>query len=153
MSLFSSNTTAIDIVENFVPVLGADLHYLEAGLGSMLILLHGIGGNAWSWSEAIAALAERYYVIALDRIGFGDSDKPFLNYRINTLVDFLLEFYRVLNLERTILFGHDLGGSIAAALAIDRPELVERLVSIDTNPFRTTKSSRVKAFYRPATRQ
>ena len=61
MPLFSSNTTAVDIVENFVPVLGADLHYLEAGSGSMLILLHGIGGNAWSWSDAIASLAEHYY--------------------------------------------------------------------------------------------
>ena len=51
----------------------AELHYLEVESGSILILLHGLGGNAWEWSDAIASLAEHYYVIAPDLIGFGGS--------------------------------------------------------------------------------
>ena len=153
MSLFFPDPTEVEIVDNFVSVLGADLHYLEAGSGSRLILLHGASGNAWSWSKTIASLAKHYYVIAPDHIGFGESDKPLLNYRIDTLVDFLREFYRVLDLKQSILVGHDLGGWIAAALALDCPELVERLVLIDTNPFNTPEDERVKAFHRPVTRK
>ena len=81
MFFFPNQTVDIDIVENSVLVYGAELHYLEAGEGSILILLHGLGGNAWEWSNAIALLTEYFYVIALDQIGFGDSDKPFLDSR------------------------------------------------------------------------
>ena len=105
MFFFPSQMANTDIVDNSVLVYGAELHYLEAGKGSMLILLHGLGGNAWEWSSAIASLAEDFYVIALDQIGFGDSEKPFLNYRINTLVDFLHGFYQVLGINKASLIG------------------------------------------------
>ncbi len=153
MFFFPSQMANTDIVDNSVLVYGAELHYLEAGKGSMLILLHGLGGNAWEWSSAIASLAEDFYVIALDQIGFGDSEKPFLNYRINTLVDFLHGFYQVLGINKASLIGHALGGWTAAALALKYPELVENLVLVGTNPFNTAQQKRLKSFSCPATCQ
>ncbi|MDJ0571053.1 MAG: alpha/beta hydrolase [Pleurocapsa sp. MO_192.B19] len=153
MFFFPSQTVELDIVDNSVLVYGAELHYLEAGKGSMLILLHGLGGNAWEWSSAIASLAEDFYVIALDQIGFGDSEKPFLNYRINTLVDFLHGFYRVLGINKASLIGHDLGGWTAATLALKYPDLIENLVLVATNPFNTANQKGLKTFSRPATCQ
>lgn len=151
--MFYSPTTATDIIDNSVEVYGAELHYLEAGQGSMLILLHGLGGNAWEWNQTILSLAKSFYVIALDQIGFGDSDKPFLNYRINTFVDFLYGFYRGLGIRKASIIGHDIGGWIAAALALKHPDLVERLVLVGTNPFNTLKQKRIKKDYNPVTCQ
>ena len=52
------------------------LHYLEAGRGQPVILLHGTGGEGARWMPTIRALAPEFRVIAPDQIGFGQSDKP-----------------------------------------------------------------------------
>ena len=150
---FPNQTVDIDIVENSVLVYGAELHYLEAGKGSILILLHGLGGNAWEWSNVISSLAECFYVIAIDQIGFGDSDKPFLDYQIDTLVDFLHQFYSVLGIDRASLVGHDIGGWTAAALALKYPELVDNLILVATNPFATKNRRKYKFFSHSTTCQ
>ena len=152
MFFLPNQTTSTNIVDNSVLTYGAELHYLEAGEGSMLILLHGLGSNAWSWSNVISSLAEDFYAIALDQIGLGDSEKPFLSYRINTLVDFLHGFYQVLGIDKASLIGHDIGGWTAAALALKYPNSVENLVLVATDPF-STATRRCKAFLPPATCQ
>lgn len=153
MFFLHNRTVHTNIVDNSVLTYGAELHYLEAGEGSMLILLHGLGSSAWSWSNVISSLAEDFYAIALDQIGLGDSEKLFLSYRINTLVDFLHEFYQVLGIEKASLIGHDIGGWTAAALALKYPDLVENLVLVATDPFSTAKQKRCKTFFCPATCQ
>src|SRR5947209_13637035 len=75
-------------------VYGAKIHYLEAGSGPAVILLHGLGADNSSWALTIAPLAAKFRVIAPDQIGFGRSDKPMLNYRVATLVDFLDAFMK-----------------------------------------------------------
>src|SRR6266581_3057672 len=78
--------------ERFVTVFGAKIRYLEAGdpAKPTVILLHGLGGSAdTSWPLNVAPLAAIYHVIAPDQVGFGRSDKPMLNYRVGTYVDFL----------------------------------------------------------------
>src|SRR5690242_14929846 len=61
-------------------VLGFKLHYLEAGQGPTVILLHGLGGDGSRWEPNIGPLAAHFHVIALDQIGFGQSDKPLADY-------------------------------------------------------------------------
>ena len=77
------------VADKWATVFGAKIHYLEAGSGPVVILLHGLGGSVSNWAPTIAPLAQKYRVIAPDQIGFGKSDKPMLNYRVGTLVDFL----------------------------------------------------------------
>jgi pimeloyl-ACP methyl ester carboxylesterase len=95
-----------------------------------VILLHGLGVNSSQWSATIPALAG-YHVYAPDQIGFGRSDKPPLNYRVQTLVDFLNEFYEQTGIERASLVGNSLEGWVAAAFALAHPEKVDRIVLVD----------------------
>src|SRR5437879_5560558 len=76
----------------FATVFGEKIHYTEAGAGPTVILLHGLGGDISNWAPTIGPLAVKFHVIAIDQIGFGLSDKPLINYRVGTLVDFLDQF-------------------------------------------------------------
>ncbi|PYJ49222.1 MAG: hypothetical protein DME85_00480 [Verrucomicrobia bacterium] len=72
-------------VDKFTTVYGAKIHYVEAGTGAPLILVHGLADDVTIWDSVIPALSARFRVIALDQIGFGHSDKPLLNYRYAAL--------------------------------------------------------------------
>jgi len=124
-------TTATPKIEKFITTYGAKIHYVEAGSGAPVILIHGLADNVAIWDPVIPALAARFRVIALDQIGFGRSDKPLLNYRVSTLVDFLDVFLTELKIERASLVGNSLGGWVAAAYSLAHPERVERLVLSD----------------------
>jgi pimeloyl-ACP methyl ester carboxylesterase len=118
-------------VSKQVEIYGQKIHYLEAGSsGPTLILLHGLGGDATNWALTIPALASKYHVYVPDQIGFGKSDKPIINYRVATLVEFLDQFYQKLGIEKATLVGNSLGGWTAAAFAIAYPQKVERLVLV-----------------------
>ena len=75
--------------EKVAAVYGQNIHYFEVGQGPTVILLHGLGGAKEFWLANIGALASKYHVYAIDQIGFGQSDKPLLDYRIATFTDFL----------------------------------------------------------------
>lgn len=122
--------------DKYATVYGAKIHYLEAGSGPVVILLHGLGGDTSNWAPTIGALAQKYRVIVPDQIGFGKSDKPLMNYRVGTLVDFLAGFYKELKIDRAALVGNSLGGWTAAAFALAHPEKVDRLVLVDAAGFK-----------------
>ncbi len=136
-------------------VYGQKIHYVEAGSGPVVILIHGLGADHTSWAPTIAPLAEKFRVIALDQIGFGRSDKPVINYRVGTLVDFLNGFYKELKIDRASLVGNSLGGFTAAAFALKHPEKVERLVLVDAAGFAVPKGTDPNAFnvLNPSTRE
>jgi pimeloyl-ACP methyl ester carboxylesterase len=117
--------------DEFVTVYGAKIHYVEAGSGAPVILVHGLADNTAVWNSVVPPLAARFRVIAFDQIGFGRSDKPLLNYRVSTLVDFLDGFMTELKIQRASLVGNSLGGWVAAAFALKHPERVDRLVLSD----------------------
>jgi pimeloyl-ACP methyl ester carboxylesterase len=117
--------------DNFVTVYGAKIHYVEAGSGAPLILIHGLADNVAVWDSVIPPLTAKFRVIAFDQLGFGRSDKPLLSYRVNTLVDFLDGFMTELKIQRASLIGNSLGGWVAAAFALAHRERVEHLVLSD----------------------
>jgi pimeloyl-ACP methyl ester carboxylesterase len=141
--------------EKEVRIYGQKIRYVEAGSGPAVILLHGLGGNSTNWMLNINALAGKYRVIVPDQIGFGQSDKPLINYRVGTYVDFLDRLYAELKVERTTLVGNSMGGWIAALYAINHPERVERLVLVDAAGFAPPKDFDVKqlAGLNPSTRE
>jgi pimeloyl-ACP methyl ester carboxylesterase len=116
-----------------IEVFGQKIRYHESGNGDRtIIFLHGLGGYADIWAANVPAFAAKYHLFALDQIGFGSSDKPFLNYRVQTMVDFLDGFYRAVNIHRATLIGNSLGGWIAAAFTLAHPDKVERLILVDS---------------------
>ena len=108
------------------------LHYVTAGEGFPVVLLHGWPQTWWEWRHVIPRLAERYKVIAPDLRGLGDSSRPLAGYDKRTVAN---DVWRLVS-ERLghasfFLVGHDWGGPTAFALAAAHPEAVLRLVILD----------------------
>jgi pimeloyl-ACP methyl ester carboxylesterase len=128
------------VADKWASVFGMKIHYLEAGSGPAVILLHGLGGDSSNWSANITALSKAYRVVVPDQIGFGRSDKPLINYRVATLVDFLDGLMKELKIDRASLVGNSLGGWTAAAFALAHPEKVDRLVLVDAAGYSLDKN-------------
>jgi len=137
--------------EKTVQVFGQKIVFYEAGAGPNVILIHGLGADASSWMFNIAALSEKYHVLALDQIGFGRSSKPLVDYKIGTFVDFLREFMRVLGIPKTTLVGSSLGGWIAADFTARNPEMVEKLVLVGAAGIKPTGDPKPAVDLNPAT--
>jgi pimeloyl-ACP methyl ester carboxylesterase len=142
-------------VEKEVFVFGTKIHYVEAGSGPVVILLHGLGGNSQNWALNIGPLARRFRVIVPDQIGFGKSDKPFIHYRVGTYVDYLDQFCKQLKIERASLVGNSMGGWVAAAYTVAFPERVERLVLVDAAGYEPPANFDYRILYglNPSTRE
>jgi len=115
-----------------IELYGQKIHYLEAGDGPAVILLHGLGGDAANWAQTIPALAKSFHVYAPDQIGFGDSAKPMINYRVGTLVDFLDAFCKKLQIAKASIVGNSLGGWTAMSFVLAHPDKVDRMVLVDS---------------------
>jgi pimeloyl-ACP methyl ester carboxylesterase len=124
-----------------VTVLGFKLHYLEAGGGRPVILLHGLGGDGSRWRPNIEPLAKDFHVFALDQIGFGQSDKPLANYNTGMLAEFLVEFLKAVNVPRASLVGNSMGAGVALYTAVHYPQAVERMVLADGGGFRAANAA------------
>jgi 2-hydroxy-6-oxonona-2,4-dienedioate hydrolase len=118
-----------------VQVFGQKIHYLEAGSGPTVILLHGLGGDASNWAATIPALSKSFHVFVPDQIGFGASDKPLANYRVGMLVDFLDGFCKKLAIAKATIVGNSLGGWTAMAFTLAHPDKVDRMVLVDSAGF------------------
>lgn len=122
----------LGIESRWVRVGGINTHYVVAGEGSPLILLHG-GANDWSdWKSNIGSLSQCYRVYAPDLVGYGLSDRPEVDYSMDYFVDFLSNFTQALELKRASLAGYSLGGGIALGFALRFPSRVEKLVLVDS---------------------
>jgi len=120
-----------------VSVLGFKLHYLEAGRGAAVVLLHGLGGDGSRWAPNIEPLAKDFHVFALDQIGFGESDKPLANYHTGMLAEFLVGFLKAAGLPKASLVGNSMGAGVALYTAAKFPQMVDRIVLADGGGFRS----------------
>ena len=109
------------------------LHYLEAGSGPPLLLVHGLASSATQdWGRLIAPLGRRFHVFAPDLPGFGESERPpGADYSIPMQVDAVRGFMDAVGLARARVAGLSMGGWIVCRLAGSYPERVERLVVAD----------------------
>ncbi|HVN06954.1 MAG TPA: alpha/beta hydrolase [Bryobacteraceae bacterium] len=114
-----------------VEIYGQKIVYEEAGAGPDVILLHGLGADRASWRTTVPALTAKYHVYVPDQVGFGQSDKPLIDYRVGTLVDFLNAFCRKLGIAKATLAGNSMGGWVAMDFALAHPDKVDRLVLVD----------------------
>jgi pimeloyl-ACP methyl ester carboxylesterase len=107
------------------------LHYLRAGQGSPVVLLHGFAETSHMWRPLIAPLAKDHAVIAPDLRGAGNSDKPQSGYDKKTMAADIHALVRSLGHERVKIVGHDIGLMVAYAYAAQYPDEVESIVLMD----------------------
>src|SRR5712672_2478779 len=110
---------------------GVKLHYLTAGRGPSLILLHGYAETSLMWKPIMPALAERFTVIAPDLPGIGDSAIPANGLDMKTSASRIHALARSLGVEKARVVGHDIGLMVAYAYATQFPAETEKLVVMD----------------------
>lgn len=110
---------------------GVKLHYLTAGKGSPLILLHGYAETSRMWKPILPLLAERFAVIAPDLPGIGDSAIPADGLDMKTAAIRIHALARSLGVGKARVVGHDIGLMVAYAYAAQYPSEVEKLVLMD----------------------
>jgi pimeloyl-ACP methyl ester carboxylesterase len=124
----------MELADHFVTVDGVRLHYVEAGEGPLVVLLHGFPEFWWSWRHQIPALVEAgYRVVAPDQRGYAQSDKPadWRDYRIERLAADVAGLIVALGEERAFVVGHDWGAAVGWMVATLHPERVERLAILN----------------------
>ena len=141
-------------------VKGVGTFYREYGdtRKSHVLFIHGLGASSMRWGDIPEALSKYFHTITVDLIGFGASEKPQnADYTIKGLskfiVDFLTERIRIMDKEqkKISIVGHSLGGYIAAQVAIENKEMIEKLVLIDPSGLLEAPSQLLKAYRAAAT--
>ncbi len=115
------------VEERNIDVGGLPAHYLTAGEGPPLVLLHALGESALDWQWVLPALARTHRVYALDLPGFGYSAKPSAEYSPAFFARFVGAYLDALGLERPAVVGNSLGGLAALRLALSEPARVGAL--------------------------
>lgn len=120
-----------------VNVRNARIRALEAGRGNaeVLLLIHGFLVTHAEWDDVFDALSESFHVIAPDLPGFGDSEKPSparYAYGIESFAESMADLLAAFEVGRVHVMGHSLGGAVGLTLAAQHPELVNRLVVVDS---------------------
>jgi pimeloyl-ACP methyl ester carboxylesterase len=133
LTAFSMIANAQDktIASRTAEIDGAKLHYMTAGHGTPLILLHGYAETSLMWKPIIPALAERFTVIAPDLPGIGDSDIPADGLDMKSAAIRIHDLAKSLGVQKAEVVGHDIGLMVAYAYAAQFPAEVTKLVLMD----------------------
>jgi pimeloyl-ACP methyl ester carboxylesterase len=120
---------------HFIHVDGARVHYQEFGDAAKppMILIHGYTASVYVWKTVAPMLADAgFRVIAVDLLGFGYSEKPsWFDYSIQSQARMVSRFMDRIGIGRATVVGSSYGGAVAATIALDHPERIEKLVLID----------------------
>lgn len=126
---------SVSAKSQFITIEGVETHYLEAGGGETLVLIHGggSGADAWgNWRDCIPDYAKTFRVIAVDMVGFGKTAKPdpnTYNYGQTNRNRHMIAFIEAIGGGKPVhLIGNSMGGATALGVTIARPDLVKKLV-------------------------
>jgi pimeloyl-ACP methyl ester carboxylesterase len=125
----AQTTTAID--SRFATVDGVRLHYLTAGRGPAVLLLHGYTQTSRMWRPIIPLLAQKFTVIAPDLPGIGESDIPRDGLDMKNAAIRIHALVKSLGIQKTEVVGHDIGLMVAYAYAAQFPDETIKLVLMD----------------------
>jgi pimeloyl-ACP methyl ester carboxylesterase len=133
----------------FIDLHGHRRAYVMAGSGPAVLLLHGLACDHTTWDPVIAALAERYTVIAPDLLGHGASAKPRADYTLGGYANGMRDLLAVLGVERATVVGHSFGGGVAMQFSYQFPEYTERLVLVSAGGLGPEVTPLIKAIQMP----
>jgi pimeloyl-ACP methyl ester carboxylesterase len=119
--------------DGYVDSGGVKIHYVTAGKGPLVVLIHGFPDYWYSWRYQMPELAKRHQVVAIDLRGYNLSDKPegVENYTIDKLTGDIAAVLRHFKQEKATIVGHDWGGFIAWTFAMTQPDKVDRLIIVN----------------------
>src|SRR3954471_7617845 len=116
--------------QSWVHVGGRPVNVISLGSGPPVVFVHGLGGSWQNWLENLPFFARKFRVIACDLPGFGESPMPLEDISISGYGKFVVGLLDALEIERAHLVGNSMGGFIAAEVALQAPERVDRLVLV-----------------------
>lgn len=111
------------------------MHLRRTGSGSAVLLLHGGANDSSDWVETMSIFSREYSLYAPDLVGYGQSDRKDAGYCLSDFTEATLALMQNLGLDSVFMVGHSLGGRVCLEIAIRHPEMVRRLVLIDTAGF------------------
>jgi pimeloyl-ACP methyl ester carboxylesterase len=117
------------VQHGYVQVPGAEVHYLEAGQGPPLVLVHGLAASWRWWTPVLDALTTHHRVLAFDLPGFGQT-RSGQWFSLKSAGEFVCQVMAALGLEQADLVGHSMGGRICMDVAAHCPQRVRRLVLV-----------------------
>ncbi len=121
-----------EVASRFATVDGLRIHYLEAGSGSAVVLIHGLHSSAqinWRMPGIVDELAKRHRVVALDMPGHGLSDKPDDEQKYGlAVVEDIVGLMDQLKIDKAHLVGYSLGGMVTVKLLVAHPQRVTSAV-------------------------
>ena len=129
--VLGESTTEKTIASSTAEVDGLTLHYLTAGKGPAVVLLHGYAQTSRMWRPIIPLLAEKFTVIAPDLPGIGDSAIPKDGLDMKTAAIRMHALVQKLGVQKARVVGHDIGLMVAYAYAAQFPAETEKLVLMD----------------------
>lgn len=124
----------LELTSKFVETASYRTHYVEAGSGLPLVLIHGGGAGAdglGNWQHCIPYLAEHFRVIAYDLVGFGKSDSPdpaSFPYDRESRLEQAIALIEALDIAPVNIIGNSMGSVVALGVAMKRPELLAKIV-------------------------
>ena len=112
---------------------GVRIHYVTQGKGPLVILIHGFPDYWYTWRGQMPTLARHFQVVAIDQRGYNKSDQPkgVENYAVDKLVGDVEAVVKHFKREKAVIVGHDWGGLVAWAFAMQHPDKAERLVVLN----------------------
>jgi pimeloyl-ACP methyl ester carboxylesterase len=125
------HVTMPGIEHRFIEVNGTRMHYVTAGQGPLMLMLHGFPEFWYSYRHQIPVFAKSFKVVALDLPGYNDSAVPANGYDVPSLTADLAALIEKLGYEKAVLMAHDWGGALAWNIAINYPEKIEKLIILN----------------------
>jgi 4,5:9,10-diseco-3-hydroxy-5,9,17-trioxoandrosta-1(10),2-diene-4-oate hydrolase len=146
-----STKTGAGIAEADITVGGRRVHYLRAGSGPPVVLVHGLLAHSFSWRFTVPALAPHFTVYAPDVLGIGFSDRvPGLDSSMRPSAQRMIDFLDALGLRQFDLVGTSHGGALATIMAAEMGKRIRRLVLVaPVNPWSRAGRKRIRVLSTP----
>jgi pimeloyl-ACP methyl ester carboxylesterase len=123
-----------DFQSQYAEVNDIRLHYVSAGVGKLIMFVHGFPEFWLEWEKQLAEFGKDYQAVAPDMRGYNLSSKPpeVQKYHVKDLIEDLRALAEHLGHEKLIMVGHDWGGAVAWSAALRHPQLLEKLIIINS---------------------
>ena len=113
---------------------GIDIDYADVGEGNVVVLLHGLGSTKKDWDLQIPVLSQKFRVIAPDFRAHGNSERVPKQQGVEIMTEDVFQLLKFLNISKASFVGFSMGGAVCFDMAYSYPEIVDKLVIVNSGP-------------------